>query len=54
MEIKINLKWFGLGLTLLGIYFFLPPSEWNFEGFCLIILGMVFITHAYAEREVRK
>jgi len=52
VEIKINLKWLGLGLTLLGIYLLLPFSEWNFEGFSLTILGLATITHAYAEDRV--
>jgi len=54
MEIRVNLKWFGLGLTLLGAYFLLPFSRWNLAGLCLIIMGMSLVTHAYAEGETLK
>ena len=54
MEMKMNLKWLGLGLTLFGVYFFLPFSRWNFVGLCLIIMGMSLVTHAYAEDETLK
>jgi len=54
MEMKVNLKWLGLGLTLLGVYFLLPFSGWNLVGLCLVIMGVSLVTHAYAEDETLK